>query len=56
MELEETKAKYLLPQIMREWSTVRPFLISTLAFLREQLATDTDTELPAPEWADLPSA
>jgi hypothetical protein len=56
VELEETKAKYLLPQIMREWSTVRPFLISTLAFLREQLATDTDTELPAPEWADLPSA
>lgn len=52
VELEETKADYLLPQVMREWSTIRPFLISTLAFLRAQLATDTDIELPVPEWVD----
>ena len=47
MVLEETKADYLLPQTMREWSSLRPFLISTLDFL--DLATTSPAQnCPAP--------
>jgi hypothetical protein len=50
--LEETKADYLLPQTMREWSSLRPFLISTLDFLDRLLDNVTDAELPGPVWID----
>ena len=50
--LEETKADYLLPQTMREWSSLRPFLISTLDFLDRLLDNVTDAEPPGPVWID----